>query len=59
MNTHEWNADDYSQNSQIQQKLARELIAKLSLNGSEDVLDLGCGDGKVPNPSIPTDQATK
>lgn len=47
METHKWNAEDYSQNSQIQLNLARELIAKLSLNGFEDVLDLGCGDGKV------------
>lgn len=28
-------------------KWARELIAKLNLRGSERVLDLGCGDGKV------------
>jgi len=33
--------------SQAQQKWARELISKLSLDGTENVLDIGCGDGKV------------
>ncbi len=47
MQTHDWNAVDYSANSQIQQRLARELIAKLALTGSETVLDVGCGDGKI------------
>ncbi|MDP1659908.1 MAG: methyltransferase domain-containing protein [Methylotenera sp.] len=47
MNTYRWNAKDYAKNSQAQQKWARELIAILNLTGEEDVLDLGCGDGKV------------
>lgn len=47
MQTYNWNSEDYEKHSQAQQKWARELIEKLSLNGSEDVLDLGCGDGKV------------
>ncbi len=47
MNTYNWNAEDYQRNSQAQQKWAKELIAKLDLIGSENVLDLGCGDGKV------------
>jgi trans-aconitate 2-methyltransferase len=47
MQTYNWNAQDYEKHSQAQQKWARELIGKLSLSGSEDVLDLGCGDGKV------------
>jgi len=42
-----WNPDDYRKNSSQQQKWARELIAKLKLNGDENVLDLGCGDGKI------------
>jgi trans-aconitate methyltransferase len=33
--------------TQAQQKWARELIASLNLTGVEDILDLGCGDGKV------------
>lgn len=47
MNTYDWNAKDYEKNSQAQQKWARELIANLNLTGAEDILDLGCGDGKV------------
>jgi len=47
MSSYNWNAEDYQQNSTAQQQWARELIAKLALAGSEDVLDLGCGDGKV------------
>jgi trans-aconitate 2-methyltransferase len=42
-----WNAKDYEQHSDAQQKWARELLAKLNLKGTEDILDLGCGDGKV------------
>jgi len=42
-----WDAADYAKSSSAQQKWARELIAKLNLNGSERVLDIGCGDGKV------------
>jgi Methylase involved in ubiquinone/menaquinone biosynthesis len=47
MNTYSWNAKDYERNSQAQQKWARELMANLHLTGIEDILDLGCGDGKV------------
>jgi len=47
MNTYSWNAKDYERNSEAQQKWARELIAKLNLTGVENILDLGCGDGKV------------
>jgi trans-aconitate methyltransferase len=47
MKTYRWNAKDYEQNSQAQQKWARELIANLNLTGTEHILDLGCGDGKV------------
>ncbi|MDD5277023.1 MAG: methyltransferase domain-containing protein [Methylovulum sp.] len=47
MGTYDWNAKDYEKNSLAQQKWAGELIAHLNLTGVEDVLDLGCGDGKV------------
>jgi len=47
MSKYNWNADDYKKNSQVQEKWAKELIDKLSLNGMENVLDLGCGDGKI------------
>ncbi len=42
-----WNAADYAANSAVQQTWARELIAKLKLRGDENILDVGCGDGKV------------
>ena len=42
-----WNAADYAANSAVQQTWARELIAQLNLRGSEHILDVGCGDGKV------------
>jgi trans-aconitate 2-methyltransferase len=42
-----WNPNEYFKSSSEQQKWAQELIAKLSLNGDERVLDIGCGDGKI------------
>jgi trans-aconitate 2-methyltransferase len=47
MNSYRWNAKDYARHSSVQQAWARELIAKLDLQGNEAVLDIGCGDGKV------------
>jgi len=44
---YQWNARDYEKHSSGQLKWALELIARLRLNGSESVVDLGCGDGKV------------
>jgi trans-aconitate 2-methyltransferase len=45
--TAKWNAAEYAANSSVQQSWARELIAKLELQGNEHILDVGCGDGKV------------
>jgi len=42
-----WNPADYAANSSVQESWARELIAKLKLRGDEQILDVGCGDGKV------------
>ena len=42
-----WNALDYAKNSQAQLQWARELMAKLNLKGSESLLDIGCGEGKI------------
>jgi len=42
-----WNAQDYSKNSQNQFQWAQELIPKLKLQGKETLLDIGCGDGKI------------
>jgi trans-aconitate methyltransferase len=47
MKNYKWDAQEYEKYSQGQQKWARELIEKISLKGTENVLDLGCGDGKV------------
>src|SRR4030095_10264523 len=47
MTTFKWDAVDYAKSSAVQQRWARELIAKLELQKHEYVLDLGCGDGKV------------
>jgi len=43
----EWNAREYSQRSALQKWLADESLAGLDLRGSECVLDIGCGDGKI------------
>ncbi len=47
MPAYEWDAAGYARASSVQQQWARELIAKLGLQGRERVLDIGCGDGKV------------
>ena len=47
MKNYKWDAQEYEKHSQGQQKWARELIEKISLEETENVLDLGCGDGKV------------
>lgn len=47
MHRYQWNAKDYQQNSAMQKQWAEELIAKLNLTGTEAVMDVGCGDGKV------------
>ena len=44
---HRWDPNDYSRHSGGQEKWARELIAKLGLKGTERILDIGSGDGKV------------
>ncbi len=43
----EWNADEYTKYSSAQEKWADELLSKINLNGKEDILDLGCGDGRI------------
>lgn len=42
-----WDAEDYAVHSDAQLKWAQEIIGKLNLSGSESVLDIGCGDGKI------------
>ena len=43
----EWDACGYARISALQQTMATEVLALLKLNGSERVLDVGCGNGKV------------
>ena len=43
----EWNAREYSSISELQAAMAGEVLALLKLEGSEQVLDVGCGDGKI------------
>jgi trans-aconitate 2-methyltransferase len=43
----EWNATEYVRQSSLQQAMAAEVLALLTLTGNERVLDVGCGDGRV------------
>ena len=43
----QWDACDYAEHSNAQQKWAKELISQLCLGGNEFLLDIGCDDGKV------------
>lgn len=47
MTSYRWDASDYANHSSAQFRWAQELIEKLKLQGTEDVLDIGCGDGRV------------
>jgi trans-aconitate 2-methyltransferase len=43
----EWDAHVYQCNSSLQEAMAQERLAQLVLSGTERILDIGCGDGKV------------
>lgn len=43
----EWNASGYNRVSALQKWLADKSLAAIDLAGSERVLDVGCGDGKI------------
>jgi trans-aconitate methyltransferase len=43
----EWDAKGYSERSALQRWLAAEHLGMLELDGSERVLDIGCGDGWI------------
>ena len=43
----EWNAPEYSRINSLQEWMADEQLKHVELAGSERVLDVGCGDGKV------------
>lgn len=42
-----WDAADYVQHSSLQETMAGQVLALLDLRGSEHVLDIGCGDGRL------------
>jgi trans-aconitate 2-methyltransferase len=43
----EWNAPAYSRISALQEWMGNEQLKHVELGGSERVLDVGCGDGKI------------
>ena len=43
----EWNASEYALISGLQKAMAEEVLALLDVEGSERILDVGCGDGKI------------
>jgi trans-aconitate 2-methyltransferase len=43
----EWDAAGYAKRSALQESMAAEVLASLALDGSERVLDVGCGDGRI------------
>lgn len=43
----EWNAAEYAKMSDLQKAMAAEVLPQLDLAGDEQVLDVGCGDGKI------------
>lgn len=43
----EWHASDYNRQSSLQQAMAEEQLARLTLEGGERILDVGCGDGRI------------
>jgi ubiquinone/menaquinone biosynthesis C-methylase UbiE len=43
----DWVAENYNKNSQFQFNHAEYALSQYSFKGNEDVLDVGCGDGKI------------
>ena len=43
----EWNASEYDRLSALQAAMAEEVLSLLKLEGSERILDIGCGNGKT------------
>lgn len=42
-----WYGENYAKNSSVQVSHAQQLLINLNLKGDENILDLGCGDGKI------------
>jgi trans-aconitate methyltransferase len=43
----DWHASDYHRQSALQRAMAEEQLSQLVLQGTERILDVGCGDGKI------------
>jgi trans-aconitate 2-methyltransferase len=43
----EWNASEYDRLSALQATMAEEVLSLLKLKGTENILDIGCGNGKT------------
>jgi len=43
----QWNADYYYKHSSSQEVAAKDVLASVSFSCDEDVMDVGCGDGKI------------
>jgi len=43
----EWDAPEYARVSELQKAMAEEALALLKLKGTERVLDVGCGSGRI------------
>ena len=43
----EWDAGEYNRHSGLQEALAEGPLGRLTLEGADRVLDVGCGDGKI------------
>lgn len=44
---HIWDASQYHKNSESQTKTSEYILEKFTFNGRENILDLGCGEGKI------------
>ncbi len=42
-----WSGADYARHSNLQAAMADEVLSRLPLRGDEQLLDVGCGDGKL------------
>ncbi len=44
---HVWDGKNYQENSESQKRTAEFILEKFKFDGNEEILDLGCGDGKI------------
>ncbi len=42
-----WDAGNYHKNSSIQFEASKRILDELHFKGNENILDIGCGDGKI------------